>query len=428
MQNIPPASVFYPSRSERLELVRRKYFDEGQLPSGAVHEAIFQSWARCQRLHAGPHARVEFQPVTKSRAHLALQKNRSLIDAWNAEVPLLESILKSTSCAAMLTDGTGVLIAATCAGRSHEHLMPIATRIGVNLSEEAVGTTAPGVVARTGQAVNVVGAEHFFDSVKVMSCSAAPIRDRTGRLAGVLDLSSELVEFGFDAASVVGLFASSMENRLLMATSTDHLVLKMQIAPSMLEAPTVGLVGIDGGGRVDWCNAVARRLLGLSEVQSYGGVSSIEQAIGTSLPTLLRFLGADAKPVKLPSGLLVWICVDLRASDGVRGTPVDWRDGDTRSIDGTESSLEGTAVKPLLADVREVDGGTVSAPDDRTGESLSGKPDMEESSQDLRGVGRDLIRRTLKELGGNVTRTARKLRVSRGLIYRHIRNDPPEAE
>lgn len=148
-----------------------------------------------------------------------MQKNRSLIDAWNAEVPLLESILKSTSCAAMLTDGTGVLIAATCAGRSHEHIMPIATRIGVNLSEEAVGTTAPGVVARTGQAVNVVGAEHCFDSVKVMSCSAAPIRDRTGLLAGVLDVSSELIEFGFDAASVVGLFASSMENRLLMATS-----------------------------------------------------------------------------------------------------------------------------------------------------------------------------------------------------------------
>lgn len=53
---------------------------------------------------------------------------------------------------------------------------------------------------------------------------------------------------------------------------------------------------------------------------------------------------------------------------------------------------------------------------------------MMENSLDLRGVGRDLIRRTLKELGGNVTKTARKLRVSRGLIYRHIRSGPPDTE
>ena len=40
----------------------------------------------------------------------------------------------------------------------------MAHRIGVNLSEEYIGTTAPGLVARTGKQVCVMGAEHYFDS------------------------------------------------------------------------------------------------------------------------------------------------------------------------------------------------------------------------------------------------------------------------
>jgi transcriptional regulator of acetoin/glycerol metabolism len=61
-----------------------------------------------------------------------------------------------------------------------------------------------------------------LESVKNMQCAAAPtIRDITGALAGVLDLSSEVFPFTFDAAGVTGLYAGAIENRLLIAQSTD---------------------------------------------------------------------------------------------------------------------------------------------------------------------------------------------------------------
>jgi len=189
-------------------------------------------------------------------------KNRPLHQAWMAEVPRLEATLSTTSCTAMLTDATGVLIGSVCVGRSHEALMPVATRLGVNLSEDAVGTTAPGVAARTGKAVCVLGGEHFFDSVKEMHCAAAPIRDIRGRLAGVLDISSEHIPFAFDAAAVVGVYAGGMENRLLVAQSTEHLVIRFQVAAELLDSAMVGLVGIDVDGHLAWENGVARSLLG----------------------------------------------------------------------------------------------------------------------------------------------------------------------
>ncbi|MEY2859959.1 MAG: hypothetical protein RL392_417, partial [Pseudomonadota bacterium] len=179
--------LFFSTQADRVALARQRYFEEGELPSGVVSEAVFQSWARCQRQKQDPHARLEFQPVTTSRAQLALQKNRLLRDAWLADVGEIDVVLGATNCGAMLTDPSGVLIGATSSRRAHEKITPIAHRIGVNFAEEAVGTTAPGIVARTGKQVCVQGAEHYFESVSFMHCAAAPVRDIHGNLAGVLD-------------------------------------------------------------------------------------------------------------------------------------------------------------------------------------------------------------------------------------------------
>lgn len=150
-----PDSSFLQSRPARIELARQRFFEEGQAPTGVVGDALFESWSRCVRLHGSPREKATFQPVTASRTQLALLKNGHLHQAWRDELPRLESILSSTRCAAMLIDATGVLIGASCVGRSHEQLMPVATRPGLNLSDDAVGTTAPGVAARTGLATRL---------------------------------------------------------------------------------------------------------------------------------------------------------------------------------------------------------------------------------------------------------------------------------
>lgn len=233
-------SIFFTTQADRIALARQRYFEEGELPSGVVSDAVFQSWARCLRQKQDPSGRLEFQPVSASRAQLALQKNRLLRDAWLAEANELVAVLGATNCGAMLTDPSGVLIGATCSGRVHEKITPVAHRIGVNFAEEAIGTTAPGIVARTGKQVYVQGAEYFFESVNFMHYAAAPIRDIQGKLAGVLDMSSEGIAFNFDAGSVVGLYASSIENRFLVSQSSEHLIVRFQISPAMLDTPMAG--------------------------------------------------------------------------------------------------------------------------------------------------------------------------------------------
>ena len=386
----PQPSLFAASRTERIALARRRYFEEGMPPSGVVSEAVFQSWARCQRLHATPASKVAFEPVSTSRTQLALQKNRALHDAWLQEMPQFQAVLGTTSCAAMLTDGSGVLIAATCVGRAHERLMPIATRLGVNLAEEAVGTTAPGVAARTGQAVVVYAAEHFFEDVKTMHCAAAPIRDVHGRLAGLLDISSETLPFRFDAASVVALYAGAIENRLLVAQSREHLVLRFQIDPSLLDSPAAALVGLDTQGLLAWRNGTASRLLGMPMSDAGVSPTSVEEALGASLVQLVRLSGQGNAMLHLPNGLMVWARAELQAPDGSRGM-----------------HALGTLVEPTTTPIST----PTSAPAAQVVR--------------LREADRSLIECTLQACGGNVSVAAKTLGVSRGLIYRRLRENPP---
>jgi len=316
------SSSLLQSRPARVELARQRFFEEGHAPTGVVSEAVFESWARCLRLHGNPHERATFEPVTASRTRLALMKNRQLHQAWTAEVPRLESIFSTTSCTAMLTDATGVLIGSICVGRSHEVLMPVATRLGVNLSEDAVGTTAPGVAARTGKPVCVMGGEHFFDSVKEMHCTAAPIRDIRGRLTGVLDVSSEHIPFAFDAAAIVGVFAGAIENRLLVAQSTEHLVIRFQVDAELLDSAMVGLVGIDVDGRLAWENGVARSLLGGLLLPQHHPERAPAEWFGLAWAQLAALPASGAAPLALPNGLRVWARAEMQAPDGRRGLVV----------------------------------------------------------------------------------------------------------
>ena len=399
-------SLFFSTQADRIALARQRYFEEGELPSGIVSEAVFQSWARCLRLKQDPRAQLEFQPVTASRAQLALQKNRLLRDAWLADAGELDAVLGATHCGAMLTDPSGVLIGATSSRRVHEKITPVAHRIGVNFAEEAVGTTAPGIVARTGKQASVQGAEHFSECVNFMHCAAAPIRDIHGNLAGVLDMSSEGIAFNFDAASVVGMYASSIENRLLVSQSVEHLIVRFQITPAMLDTPLAGLMGVDMQGRIVWRNAAASRLLGLAPDGEQNGFCKVDELLQSSFSDLASVRGDKHSMLRLPNGLLVHVRCVLQARDGYR------------QVFALGMSAQEALAVDTEAPPEDVYADYAQSPK-RAQDDAAASPAVElPEPASLRDADVDLIARTLKECGGNVSAAARKLRVSRGLIYR----------
>jgi transcriptional regulator of acetoin/glycerol metabolism len=383
---------FFATEQQRLALARERFFEEGARPSGLVSEGVIQSWYRCMQAHRKPNEPTSFNTVTRNRVHSVLSRNRMFLDAATDELMRLETMLAGTACRAMLTDAHGVVVHATRSTASHDQLLQRASRVGVNLAEESVGTNAPGIVVRTGQPCIVKSSEHFFDCMQVLQCAAAPIRNIHQELAGVLNVSIESHSFGFDAASMVALHATSIENRLLQAQSREHIVVRLQTMPTLLGTPMEGLAGVNGDGMVTWVNGMAARLLGVLQVGPWMQLSEVFGLDPRELAALTR--RADATMHQLPNGLTVWLLAHMQCADGAK---------EVFSLGSHQADAQATA-EP---------------------EPATAAPDMTPPSPTkLRESELQLVERTLAEYGGNVSKAARALGVSRGLIYRHMNRSP----
>ena len=161
--NSLPIQPFFSTLEQRLALARQRYFEEGVRPSGLVSESVIQSWSRCLQAQRRPDDAVTFPMVTASRTHSALTHSRVLLEAASNELRQLASTLAGTSCTLFLTDPQGVVVHNAFADyNAGEVLLPLARRVGCNLSEESIGTNAPGLTAHTGEPSVVLGAEHFL--------------------------------------------------------------------------------------------------------------------------------------------------------------------------------------------------------------------------------------------------------------------------
>jgi transcriptional regulator of acetoin/glycerol metabolism len=399
-----PRQLFFQTTEQRTALARQLFFDEGTRPSGLVGEAVIQSWLRCASAHHRPTEMVSFEQVTRSRAHASLNRNRQLLQAGNHELNNMEAALAGTDCRVLLTDAQGVIIHATQLPTTNQQpLLKTASRVGVNIAEGQVGTNAPGIVVRTGEACTVNGAEHFFQCLQTLHCAAAPIRDIHGQLAGVLDVSIEAGCFHFDAASVVGMYATTIENRLLQLQSVEHLVLHFQASPTLLDTPLEALAGIDRSGHVLWLNGVGRRLTGCR----MEGRPTAGEVFGTTLDRLLALpRQREAEALRLPNGLGVWIKGTLTASDGV--------------------DFKHAVAVPHPATTTTTEAAPMPTAEPAAATALSDEAVQEVARATLLDHKQRLIETTLAACGGNIAKAARALGVSRGMLYRRLRQSPAQ--
>lgn len=409
-----PHRLFDATPEQRLARARRQFFDEGVRPTGTVAEAVIQSWTRCLQQRQNPARPPAFDPVTVSRVHSVLGRHRSLLQAAGNELTLLARTLAGTPVVGLLLDPDGVVMHVTPrAARPGERILPMSARIGVCLAEERIGTNAPALTAITGRPSLVQGVEHFAEAVGHLHCVAAPVHDPQGRLVAVLDLSVEGRPFGFDAAMLAGLSATAIENQWLRSATAAPLVLSLHCNPAMLDTALVGLVGVDAGGHVAWLNTAAARLLGMERRWPLPPDASTERWLGRSLAALLGMTGgAAARQLQLPSGLLLWVRATLRRDERAAAPNAS----DAAAPTSAMASAMASAVASAVPCADATGPGCADAPTQAPVATA-----LPAARHSLREAEHSLVVRAVNECAGNVSQAARRLGVSRGLIYRQLR-------
>jgi len=343
--------------------------------AGLLQPCIARSWQRCLGMGQQPHQAVNFDLLPRTAMSRTRDANRQLAQAARGVLNDLGRALADTRYFAILTNADGVVIDTNGPIDRSDRRADLITRVGVDLSERRVGTTAIGTVLGELQPVWLHRGEHFFDDTGVYSCAGAPLFGPTGQCVGMLDLTGVDVPERPELLHLAVQSARGIENALALGQGHD-LLLRLNWPGHALGGDTDALVGLDADGVVTTSNRAARAMVPSLAALASSATSRPHVSALFALPFEMLFDAALREPA--PIDIPLWSGLRLQAL----------------------ALASGQAVAPAIS----------PAPVTR---SLA-------TQRRLRDIETDLIRKAVQETGGNVAQAAVRLGVSRATVYRKL--------
>ncbi|MEN5207230.1 sigma-54-dependent Fis family transcriptional regulator [Stenotrophomonas terrae] len=246
----------------RVGNARRSFFERGTTPVGTVPDTILQSWRRCQRSGLLVDAEPALEPLPGHNLRELRERHERLWRLARAELDGLAAHTASTGSMVLLTDESGWILSAEGSAGFLDKAGRVALMPGVCWSESAVGTNAIGTAIVEGRAVEVRGGEHYFAPHGILSCSAMPIHNPHGQLAGVLDISGPASVQQMHAMGLARLAANRIEHRFFENGLGECELLRLHHDRTLLGTAGEALLGFRNG-RLVAANGVGLRLFGL---------------------------------------------------------------------------------------------------------------------------------------------------------------------
>lgn len=234
------------SALDRIQTARHRFFDQGDAPRGLVPASILRSWQRCAGLGLSENARPNVEPLAATALREVCQKYEELRRVSLPEVRALYADAHATGSIVILTAPDGMILEALGSANFLDKAARVSLRPGVPWNENHTGTNAIGTAMIEGRAIEVRGSEHFFAPHRVLSCSAVPIVDPFGKIAGVLDLSGESSVHHTHALGMVRFAVDQIERRLFKRDFPGCRVLRVQRDAGLFGTAQEGILVFDG--------------------------------------------------------------------------------------------------------------------------------------------------------------------------------------
>ncbi len=246
------------ARLNHIAVARRSVLeDRGSLPSSHIDSWIERSWKRCLSKGYEPQTAVEFAQISSQDLRRVQVENHDLIRAAKPLMDKLGRAIANTNYFAILTNAQGIVIDANGPINQSDKRARLISRIGVDLSELAVGTTAIGAALTELQPVWVHRGEHFFNDNTAFSCAGSPLFGSNGQCIGMLDLTGIMVPERPELKHLTSLTARTIENALLLQQS-HNLLLRINWPGQPLGEDTDGLIALNSDGNILGANQTAR--------------------------------------------------------------------------------------------------------------------------------------------------------------------------
>jgi sigma-54 dependent transcriptional regulator, acetoin dehydrogenase operon transcriptional activator AcoR len=368
----------FDERALQISQARLAVLNEGKSMPGLLTDPwIERSWQRCLASGKKPEQEVTFQMLAPQTPRRTEEANHGLVQAARPVLEKLGQAIANTRYFAILTNAQGVVVDVNGQIDRRDRRVDLITRIGVDLSEQSVGTTAIGAALTEFRSVWLHRGEHFFDANKSYSCAGAPLFGPDGLCAGMLDLTGVDTQERPELKHLVEQSARSIENALMLS-QPHSLMIRLNWSSHCLGEDTDGLICVDADGWVTGANPVARQM-----------VAALNSTCGRNSKNAAAVHCSEV--LAIPFEMLF----DAGRRDAL---------GYQQTIEvPLWSGLRLHAMPLLKGSAQKMSGGTPVAP-----------------PLPLKDVETALIRKAVTEARGNVMEAARVLGISRATVYRRL--------
>ncbi|PEI06020.1 sigma-54-dependent Fis family transcriptional regulator [Pantoea agglomerans] len=260
-------------------------FERGDKP-GWMRQSIMQSWQRSRQRAIDPHTFFYISPPAEELASILEYNAELILVARN----VMENLLAYNPDGHInLTDAHGVTLHFCGADL---------TPVGSILSEEVLGTNCTARCLIEQRLVYVLSGENWKVDLRKRNyqCAAAPVRDASSQLLGVLTLTATPGNFNTHTLGTVQAAAEAVGQQLMLR----RLLAEQQ---SILETLNDGVIVCDRHGKIKTLNRYARQIFrGLDP--DAGPIDVLLQPQGGSLLTMpfcndreLQFMPDGVQPL-----------------------------------------------------------------------------------------------------------------------------------
>ena len=367
-------------RLHQIALARQAVLHEGMSLSRTGTQAwIERSWQRCLASGKTPDQKVSFDMIAPTARRQLVEANEALLHTARPILQSLGQAIASTRYFAVMTDAQGIVIEAHGAIDRSDRRADLITRIGTDLSESRLATTAISAALTELQPVWLHRGEHFFDANSVYSCAGAPLFGPDGSCIGMLDLTGIEAAERPELKHLVAQSARSIENALTLGQlkASSDLLIRLNWPGRTLGDETDGLVCLNADGYVTAANQMARMM--------------VPQLATTGTPVLhasdlfamafgMLFDAARKQSSRSTMEIPLWTGLRLHAQPVIGGQP------DTSTSATAQLDTPGVP-RPPLKDIETA-----------------------------------IIRKAVDDARGNVMQAAKALGISRATVYRRLGN------
>ncbi|MHC2995757.1 MAG: sigma-54-dependent Fis family transcriptional regulator [Candidatus Atribacteria bacterium] len=278
------SSESFLEKMNKVKKAWKRFIERDDIDTSIVRSIIADSWKRCKLAGVDPYSNRPTGTLNNKEIKALLERNRHLIEVSWPILKMIGEMIRGSGFRVDLVDKDGYFLKILSDMEILEESKKLGSVIGANRSELVAGTNGIGVALSNGNPIQILGPEHYNIYHHNWTCSAAPIYDPSGNIAGVVNMSGNYRLLHKHTLGMVVAIANAIESVLKTEEKVLELSINNKFLNTIIESISDGLIVINKKGEITHLNSIAGKILGKNPYEVIG--KPIDKLIRTNFSLL----------------------------------------------------------------------------------------------------------------------------------------------